>query len=76
MKSLDFSSITAILFFRGQHTLQLKAIYKKSTLHSPVIKLNVLPDPDKPVCLNVKYDKNVIFAAGGTFPGEQLFIIC
>lgn len=58
------------MYFRGEQTLQLKALYNKTTLDCPVIKLNVLPDPDKPIYLNVKYDKNADFAAGSTFPGE------
>uniref|UniRef100_A0ABM5GB85 Structural maintenance of chromosomes flexible hinge domain-containing protein 1 isoform X1 n=1 Tax=Pogona vitticeps TaxID=103695 RepID=A0ABM5GB85_9SAUR len=57
---------------RGEHTLQFKASYNKNTLDSLIIKLNVLPDPDKPVRLNVKYDQNATFAAGGIFP-ENLF---
>ncbi|XP_066478874.1 structural maintenance of chromosomes flexible hinge domain-containing protein 1 isoform X2 [Tiliqua scincoides] len=67
--------VLAIHAPKGQHTLQLKALYNKSTLHSPVIKLNVLPDPDKPVYLNVKYDKNVPFAAGSTFPDFMISVI-
>lgn len=58
------------LYFRGEHTLQLRASYNKIALECPIITLNVLPDPDKPVRLNVKYDKNAAFPAGGTFPGK------
>ncbi|KAK2517911.1 hypothetical protein Q9233_012832 [Columba guinea] len=53
---------------RGEHTLQLKALYNKTALDCPIITLNVLPDPEKPICLNVKYDKDASFPAGGTFP--------
>ncbi|XP_065609251.1 structural maintenance of chromosomes flexible hinge domain-containing protein 1 isoform X2 [Cyrtonyx montezumae] len=53
---------------RGEHTLQLRASYNKIALDCPVITLNVLPDPDKPIHVNVKYDKNASFPAGGTFP--------
>ncbi|KAJ6662198.1 hypothetical protein lerEdw1_012665 [Lerista edwardsae] len=67
--------ILAIHAPRGQHTLQLKASYNKNTLHCPVITLNVLPDPDKPVCLNAKYDKNASFAAGNTFPDFMISVI-
>lgn len=58
------------LCFRGEHILQVKAAYNKITLDCPIITLNVLPDPEKPVRLNVKYDKNASFPAGGTFPGK------
>ncbi|XP_053101695.1 structural maintenance of chromosomes flexible hinge domain-containing protein 1 isoform X3 [Hemicordylus capensis] len=60
---------------RGEHMLQFKATYNKNTLHSPGIRLNVLPDPDKPVCLNVKYDKNVTFAAGSILPDFMVSVI-
>lgn len=53
---------------KGQHNLQFKAIHSKSVLESPVITLNIIPDPQKPVRLNVKYDQNAVFAAGKTFP--------
>ncbi|XP_077208774.1 structural maintenance of chromosomes flexible hinge domain-containing protein 1 isoform X2 [Paroedura picta] len=60
---------------RGEHVLQLQATYNKTMLECPVIKLNVLPDPDKPVFLNVKYDKKVSFAAGSTFPDFMVSVI-
>ncbi|XP_030337144.1 structural maintenance of chromosomes flexible hinge domain-containing protein 1 isoform X2 [Strigops habroptila] len=60
---------------RGEHTLQLKATYNKTTLDCPIITLNVLPDPEKPVCLNVKYDKNASFQAGGTFPDFMVSVL-
>ncbi|KAK2546229.1 Smchd1 [Columba livia] len=53
---------------RGEHTLQLKALYNKTALDCPIITLNVLPDPEKPIFLNVKYDKDASFPAGSTFP--------
>ncbi|XP_067146775.1 structural maintenance of chromosomes flexible hinge domain-containing protein 1 isoform X2 [Apteryx mantelli] len=60
---------------RGEHNLQLKASYNKSTLDCPIITLNVLPDPEKPVHLNVKYDKNASFPAGGTFPDFMVSVL-
>lgn len=59
-----------ITVYRGEHSLHLKASYSKGILNCPVIKINVLPDPEKPVCLNVKYDKTASFVAGSTFPGK------
>lgn len=59
------------VFSRGEHTLQLKALYNKVTLDCPVITFNVLPDPEKPVSLNVKYDKDASCPAGGIFPGKD-----
>uniref|UniRef100_A0A8B9MN43 SMC hinge domain-containing protein n=1 Tax=Accipiter nisus TaxID=211598 RepID=A0A8B9MN43_9AVES len=63
------------VYFRGEHTLQLKALHNKTTLDCPIITLNVLPDPEKPVCLNVKYDKNASFPAGGTFPDFMVSVL-
>ncbi|KFO81368.1 Structural maintenance of chromosomes flexible hinge domain-containing protein 1, partial [Cuculus canorus] len=60
---------------RGEHTLQLKALYNKTALDCPVITLNVLPDPEKPVRLNVKYDKNTSFPAGSTFPDFMVSVL-
>ncbi|XP_068251946.1 structural maintenance of chromosomes flexible hinge domain-containing protein 1 isoform X1 [Nyctibius grandis] len=60
---------------RGEHTLQLKALYNKTTLDCPIITLNVLPDPEKPVRLNVKYDKNYSFPAGSTFPDFMVSVL-
>lgn len=69
----DFTSVFMIsVYCRGEHILQLKASYNKTILDGLVITINVLPDPEKPVCLNVKYDKNPSFPAGGTFPGKYM----
>ncbi|XP_048363519.1 structural maintenance of chromosomes flexible hinge domain-containing protein 1 isoform X2 [Sphaerodactylus townsendi] len=60
---------------RGEHTLQLKATYNMTMLDCPVIKLNVLPDPSKPVHLNVKYDNKDAFVAGSSFPDFMISVI-
>ncbi|OXB71453.1 UNVERIFIED_CONTAM: hypothetical protein H355_016473, partial [Colinus virginianus] len=60
---------------RGEHTLQLRASYNKIALDCPIITLNVLPDPDRPIRLNVKYDKNASFPAGGTFPDFMVSVL-
>ncbi|XP_037838399.2 structural maintenance of chromosomes flexible hinge domain-containing protein 1 isoform X2 [Chlorocebus sabaeus] len=60
---------------RGEHTLQVKAIYNKSIIEGPVIKLMILPDPEKPVRLNVKYDKDASFLAGGLFTDFMISVI-
>uniref|UniRef100_A0A8C6YA03 Structural maintenance of chromosomes flexible hinge domain-containing protein 1 n=1 Tax=Naja naja TaxID=35670 RepID=A0A8C6YA03_NAJNA len=57
-----------------EYTLHFEASYNRNVLRSPVIKINVRADPEKPVHLDVKYDENAIFTAGNTFPGE--FSIC
>lgn len=60
---------------RGEHTIQVKAIYNKLTIDGPKIKLMILPDPEKPVRLNVKYDKDVLFVAGDVFTDFMITVI-
>ncbi|XP_069476961.1 structural maintenance of chromosomes flexible hinge domain-containing protein 1 isoform X2 [Ambystoma mexicanum] len=60
---------------RGEHTLQFKAIYNKSVLDSPGITFNLIPDPQKPIRLNVKYEKNAVFAAGKSFPEFMVSVV-
>ncbi|XP_012507531.1 PREDICTED: structural maintenance of chromosomes flexible hinge domain-containing protein 1 [Propithecus coquereli] len=60
---------------RGEHTMQVKAIYNKSTIEGPTIKLMILPDPEKPVRINVKYDKDASFLAGGLFTDFMITVI-
>uniref|UniRef100_A0A670IAJ2 Structural maintenance of chromosomes flexible hinge domain containing 1 n=1 Tax=Podarcis muralis TaxID=64176 RepID=A0A670IAJ2_PODMU len=59
----------------GEHTLQFKATYNKNTLNCPVIRLNVQPDPERPVHLNVKYDTNATLVAGNTFPDMLQYLL-
>lgn len=60
------------VYCRGEHILQIKASYNKAMLDCLAITINVLPDPEKPIRLNVKYDKSPSFPAGGTFPGKYM----
>lgn len=57
-------------FCRGEHELEFKgSISKTNTIHGPVIKLCVVPDPNNPVKLNVEYNNDGILRAGDIFPG-------
>ncbi|CAO2616870.1 Structural maintenance of chromosomes flexible hinge domain-containing protein 1 [Lemmus lemmus] len=60
---------------RGEHTLQVKGIYNKSAIEGPTIQLMVLPDPEKPIRLNVKYDKDASFIAGDIFTDFMVSVI-
>ncbi|KAG8148263.1 hypothetical protein E2320_022313 [Naja naja] len=60
---------------KGEYTLHFEASYNRNVLRSPVIKINVRPDPEKPVHLDVKYDENAIFTAGNTFPDFLVTVI-
>ncbi|XP_036028961.1 structural maintenance of chromosomes flexible hinge domain-containing protein 1 [Onychomys torridus] len=60
---------------RGVHTVQVKGVYNKSTIEGPTIKFMILPDPEKPIRLNVKYDKDASFIAGGIFTDFMVSVI-
>ncbi|XP_036273622.1 structural maintenance of chromosomes flexible hinge domain-containing protein 1 isoform X3 [Pipistrellus kuhlii] len=60
---------------RGKHTMQVKAIHNRNTIEGPIIKLMILPDPEKPIRLNVKYDKDTLFLAGGIFTDFMITVI-
>lgn len=62
-------------FVRGEHTVQVKGVYNKSTIEGPTIKLMILPDPEKPIRLNVKYDKDASFIAGDIFTDFMVSVI-
>ncbi|KAM4688949.1 structural maintenance of chromosomes flexible hinge domain-containing protein 1 [Discoglossus pictus] len=53
---------------KGEYSLQLKATYNKSALECYSIKLNIVPDPEKPVRMCVKFDTGVDLEAGDIFP--------
>ncbi|XP_041101320.1 structural maintenance of chromosomes flexible hinge domain-containing protein 1 [Polyodon spathula] len=60
----DFGVFT-IVAPRGENQFQIRATYNKVVLEGPVVKLNVIPDQNKPVGLSVDYDKKASFPAGG-----------
>ncbi|CAH2284879.1 structural maintenance of chromosomes flexible hinge domain-containing 1 [Pelobates cultripes] len=53
---------------KGEYSLQFKAMYNKCTLESHVVKLNIIPDPEKPVRVVVEFHSGAELAAGNTFP--------
>lgn len=53
---------------KGYYQLKFEGIFNKEPIGGPCVNLTVLPDPNKPVCLNVQYDTAVTFAAGELFP--------
>lgn len=55
--------------------MQVKGVYNKSTIEGPTIKLTILPDPEKPIRLNVKYDQDASFIAGDIFTGKYWGIL-
>lgn len=53
---------------KGYYQLNFKGNFKKEPIGGPSVNLIVLPDPSKPVRLNVQYDTTVMFLAGELFP--------
>ncbi|EQB79087.1 elastin microfibril interface located protein 2-like protein [Camelus ferus] len=71
----DHVSLESAFTVRGEHIMQVKAIYNKNTIEGPIIKLMILPDPEKPIRLNVKYDQDASFLAGGSFTDFMITVI-
>ncbi|KAM4026795.1 structural maintenance of chromosomes flexible hinge domain-containing protein 1 [Anomaloglossus baeobatrachus] len=60
---------------KGAYYLQFKAVNNKTDLENSPIKIKVVPDPDKPATVSVKFDKGVDFTAGGIFPDFVVSIL-
>ncbi|XP_055086214.1 structural maintenance of chromosomes flexible hinge domain-containing protein 1 isoform X2 [Periophthalmus magnuspinnatus] len=61
-------NVTCVTGPKGSYELKFKGFFKKDPIPGPSVKLNVLPDPNKPVSLEVEYDKTATFVAGKLFP--------
>ncbi|KAM6900563.1 structural maintenance of chromosomes flexible hinge domain-containing protein 1 [Xenentodon cancila] len=53
---------------KGCYQLQFQSCFSRIPISGPSVNLTVIPDPNKPVQLSVKYNTNATFCAGGTFP--------
>ncbi|KAG9479018.1 hypothetical protein GDO78_012604, partial [Eleutherodactylus coqui] len=60
---------------KGVYCLQCKAVYNKNNLESAPVKIKVVPDPNKPASVSVKFDTGVDFQAGGVFPDFVVSIL-
>ncbi|KAG8571143.1 hypothetical protein GDO81_011539 [Engystomops pustulosus] len=71
------SSLGLVTFsaLKGVYSLHCKAINNKYNLESSPIKIKVVPDPDKPASVSVKFDKDVDFRAGSVFPDFVVSIL-
>uniref|UniRef100_A0A667WIP4 Structural maintenance of chromosomes flexible hinge domain containing 1 n=1 Tax=Myripristis murdjan TaxID=586833 RepID=A0A667WIP4_9TELE len=54
---------------KGNYELEFRGSFNKKPIRGPMVKLIVIPDPNKPVSLTVKYDTNAKLPAGGILPG-------
>ncbi|KAI4890516.1 hypothetical protein NFI96_011443 [Prochilodus magdalenae] len=53
---------------KGEHELEFRGSFSRNSIPGPVVKLNVMPNPNNPVRLNVEYDSDAVLKAGDTFP--------
>ncbi|XP_075682492.1 structural maintenance of chromosomes flexible hinge domain-containing protein 1 [Rhinoderma darwinii] len=60
---------------KGVYFFQCKAVNNKNPLESPPVKIKVVPDPNKPASVSVKFDKGVDFTAGSVFPDFVISIL-
>ncbi|KAI1889131.1 hypothetical protein AGOR_G00175910 [Albula goreensis] len=58
-------TMSQVMAPKGEYGLEFKASFNKKAIQGPVLKLKVVPDPNKPVKLSVSYDTNSVFPAGG-----------
>ncbi|XP_076146562.1 structural maintenance of chromosomes flexible hinge domain-containing protein 1 isoform X2 [Alosa pseudoharengus] len=61
-------TLTQVTAPKGEYQMEFRGKMSTSPISSPVVLLNVMPDPCKPVNLTVDYDTSALFYAGGTFP--------
>ncbi|XP_040922027.1 structural maintenance of chromosomes flexible hinge domain-containing protein 1 isoform X2 [Toxotes jaculatrix] len=60
---------------KGNYQLDFQASLNSKPIPGPSVNLTVLPDPNKPVSLSVKYDTAAKFPAGGTFPVFSVTVV-
>ncbi|XP_016099444.1 structural maintenance of chromosomes flexible hinge domain-containing protein 1 [Sinocyclocheilus grahami] len=53
---------------KGEHQLEFWGSFSRNRIPGPVVKLNVIPDPNKPVELSIEYDSAATLCAGDIFP--------
>uniref|UniRef100_A0A8B9H4E5 Structural maintenance of chromosomes flexible hinge domain containing 1 n=1 Tax=Astyanax mexicanus TaxID=7994 RepID=A0A8B9H4E5_ASTMX len=54
-------------------SLEFRGSFSRNSIPGPVVKLNVMPDPNNPVKLTVEYDNEAILIAGDFLPGVFAF---
>uniref|UniRef100_A0A8C2GJH6 Structural maintenance of chromosomes flexible hinge domain containing 1 n=1 Tax=Cyprinus carpio TaxID=7962 RepID=A0A8C2GJH6_CYPCA len=69
-RSVDLSTLTLRV-----HQLEFLGSFGRKGIPGPVVKLNLIPDPNKPVELSVKYDTAATLHAGDIFPVFTVIVI-
>lgn len=60
---------------KGEHHLEFKGCFGRKGIPGPVIRLNVIPDPNKPVELCIEYDSAATLCAGDVFPVFKVVVM-
>ncbi|XP_070783878.1 structural maintenance of chromosomes flexible hinge domain-containing protein 1 [Enoplosus armatus] len=60
---------------KGYYQLEFKGSFNNKPIPGPSVNLTIIPDPNKPVSLLVKYDTNAKFPAGGKFPVFSVTVV-
>lgn len=53
---------------KGEHQLEFRGSFGRKAIPGPVVRVNVIPDPNKPVKLCIEYDNTATLCAGDVFP--------
>uniref|UniRef100_A0A8C1ETI0 Structural maintenance of chromosomes flexible hinge domain containing 1 n=1 Tax=Cyprinus carpio carpio TaxID=630221 RepID=A0A8C1ETI0_CYPCA len=69
-RSVNLSTLTLRV-----HQLEFLGSFGRKGIPGPVVKLNLIPDPNKPVELSVKYDTAATLHAGDIFPVFTVIVI-
>ncbi|KAK3546292.1 hypothetical protein QTP70_025718 [Hemibagrus guttatus] len=67
--------LETIIATTGEHELEFRGSFSRSTISGPVVKLCVKPDPNNPVKLRVEYDNEAILRAGDIFPVFKVTVL-
>uniref|UniRef100_A0A8B9H2U2 Structural maintenance of chromosomes flexible hinge domain containing 1 n=1 Tax=Astyanax mexicanus TaxID=7994 RepID=A0A8B9H2U2_ASTMX len=57
------------------HELEFRGSFSRNSIPGPVVKLNVMPDPNNPVKLTVEYDNEAILIAGDFLPEFKVMVV-
>uniref|UniRef100_A0A4W4DSS6 SMC hinge domain-containing protein n=1 Tax=Electrophorus electricus TaxID=8005 RepID=A0A4W4DSS6_ELEEL len=60
---------------RGEHEVEFRGSFSRNSIPGPIVKLNVMADPNNPVNLNVEYDTEAMLMAGDVFPVFKVTVV-
>ncbi|XP_051997338.1 structural maintenance of chromosomes flexible hinge domain-containing protein 1 [Xyrauchen texanus] len=67
--------LEAISAPKGEHQLEFRGSFSKNSIPGPVVTLNVIPDPNKPVKLRIEFDRAATLRAGDVFPVFTVLVL-